>query len=382
MCAPGGELSLVGQNLLHDRHQEFNFTRPQHEFRRGAFLRSDMGVLVPACGSRSCGALDGAAAGGAVRAQGERSRWTSRRRSSTTSPSSSPGPTRRAHRPLPTLRRSVTTRCGSLERTIDGETRERPSPREPGAPDARRKRRSLPLAVPRRAEGDRETRLLPAVRGHAGADGERNQSFREAAAASSSCGENNRVRFDVNVRRRRTRRDQGQLAAAQGRAARATRARRSDPPRFRQLPIRRKLIAMIMVTSLAVAPGGDDRIPVVDYFVSRDDLRQEVEGQVCCSAAAEAAVQFLDPDDAQNTLRDAGRDRTCAWPVCTTSAGRSSRYVSTTPCPASGRAARRIDVHAQPHHGVAAHYLEGGKFVGTLYCAATSSMVERAAAIS
>ena len=35
----GWELSLVGQNLLHDRHQEFNFT-PNIEFRRGAFLRS------------------------------------------------------------------------------------------------------------------------------------------------------------------------------------------------------------------------------------------------------------------------------------------------------------------------------------------------------
>jgi iron complex outermembrane receptor protein len=36
---PNWELSLVGQNLLHDHHQEFNFT-PTIEFRRGAFLRS------------------------------------------------------------------------------------------------------------------------------------------------------------------------------------------------------------------------------------------------------------------------------------------------------------------------------------------------------
>jgi iron complex outermembrane recepter protein len=36
---PYWELSLVGQNLLDDRHQEFNFT-PPIEFRRAAFLRS------------------------------------------------------------------------------------------------------------------------------------------------------------------------------------------------------------------------------------------------------------------------------------------------------------------------------------------------------
>jgi iron complex outermembrane recepter protein len=35
----GWQLSLVGQNLLHDHHQEFNFT-PVIEFRRGVFLRS------------------------------------------------------------------------------------------------------------------------------------------------------------------------------------------------------------------------------------------------------------------------------------------------------------------------------------------------------
>jgi iron complex outermembrane receptor protein len=36
---PHWELSLVGENLLHDRHQEFTFT-PVIEFRRGVFLRS------------------------------------------------------------------------------------------------------------------------------------------------------------------------------------------------------------------------------------------------------------------------------------------------------------------------------------------------------
>ena len=38
-ATPNWELSLVGQNLLHDHHQEFNFT-PTIEFQRGVFLRS------------------------------------------------------------------------------------------------------------------------------------------------------------------------------------------------------------------------------------------------------------------------------------------------------------------------------------------------------
>jgi iron complex outermembrane receptor protein len=36
---PGWELSVIGQNLLHDQHSEFNFT-PVIEYRRGVFLRS------------------------------------------------------------------------------------------------------------------------------------------------------------------------------------------------------------------------------------------------------------------------------------------------------------------------------------------------------
>jgi iron complex outermembrane receptor protein len=38
---PGWELSLVGQNLLHDRHAElFTTNAPRYEFRRGAYVRS------------------------------------------------------------------------------------------------------------------------------------------------------------------------------------------------------------------------------------------------------------------------------------------------------------------------------------------------------
>ena len=73
--------------------------------------------------------------------------------------------------------------------------------------------------------------------------------------------------------------------------------------RFRQLPIRRKLIAMIMATSLAVVLVATVGFLSVDYVVSRDELRQEVEGQAgLLLRSVEAAVKFLDREDAKNTL--------------------------------------------------------------------------------
>jgi signal transduction histidine kinase/ActR/RegA family two-component response regulator len=49
--------------------------------------------------------------------------------------------------------------------------------------------------------------------------------------------------------------------------------------RFRQLPIRRKLIAMIMATSLIVVLLATIGYVAVDYYASLGDLQQEVEGQ-------------------------------------------------------------------------------------------------------
>jgi signal transduction histidine kinase/ActR/RegA family two-component response regulator len=75
-------------------------------------------------------------------------------------------------------------------------------------------------------------------------------------------------------------------------------------PSFRQLPIRRKLIAMIMATSLAVVLVATIGFLAVDYVVSRGEVQQEAEGQAgLVLANVSAALEFLDVDDATATLQ-------------------------------------------------------------------------------
>ena len=75
-------------------------------------------------------------------------------------------------------------------------------------------------------------------------------------------------------------------------------------PRFSQLPIRRKLIAMIMATSLAVVLVATLGFLAVDYFVSYAEVQQEAEGQAgLVLANVSAALEFLDADDANATLQ-------------------------------------------------------------------------------
>ena len=75
-------------------------------------------------------------------------------------------------------------------------------------------------------------------------------------------------------------------------------------PSFRKLPIRRKLIAMIMATSLAVVLVATIGFLAVDYVVSRAELQEEAEGQAgLLLANVAAALEFLDTDDANATLR-------------------------------------------------------------------------------
>ena len=73
--------------------------------------------------------------------------------------------------------------------------------------------------------------------------------------------------------------------------------------RFRQLPIRRKLIAMIMLTSLVVVLLATVGYLLVDYLVSRKDLQQEVEGQArLILDNVAASLDFNDPSTAYDVL--------------------------------------------------------------------------------
>ena len=72
---------------------------------------------------------------------------------------------------------------------------------------------------------------------------------------------------------------------------------------FKQLPIRRKLIAMIMATSLAVVLLATTGYLTVDYYASRADLQQEVEGQArLILDNVEVALLYLDEKTANETL--------------------------------------------------------------------------------
>src|SRR5688572_26829581 len=74
-------------------------------------------------------------------------------------------------------------------------------------------------------------------------------------------------------------------------------------PPFRHLSIRHKLIAMIMATSLAVVLLATVGYLVVDYYASREDLKQEVEGQArLILDNVEASLYFLDHKTAYDTL--------------------------------------------------------------------------------
>ena len=149
--------------------------------------------------------------------------------------------------------------------------------------------------------------------------------------------------------------------------------------RFHRLPIRRKLIAIIMATSLAVIFLATIGFLTVDYFVSRQDLQQEAEGQAgLVLTGVEAALEFFNSDDANDTL-GALRSSPSVRVACLydKQGALFASYVrpDATPCEAS-----------PPPHGTTfdasrlmvsrPHYFKGG-FVGTLMMRHDLLTVER-----
>jgi signal transduction histidine kinase/CheY-like chemotaxis protein len=73
---------------------------------------------------------------------------------------------------------------------------------------------------------------------------------------------------------------------------------------FRRLPIKQKLMLMIMATSIAVLLLASIGYIVADYYNSRDDLRRQLTAQAdVIRRNSIAALEFLDQDAAQETLR-------------------------------------------------------------------------------
>jgi signal transduction histidine kinase/ActR/RegA family two-component response regulator len=73
---------------------------------------------------------------------------------------------------------------------------------------------------------------------------------------------------------------------------------------FRRLPIKQKLMLMIGATSIAVLLLSSIGYIVTDYYKARDDLRRQLTAQAdVILKNSTAALEFLDRDAAQETLR-------------------------------------------------------------------------------
>ena len=78
----------------------------------------------------------------------------------------------------------------------------------------------------------------------------------------------------------------------------------------RRLPIRHKLVLMIMATSIVVLLLASGGYIVTDYYESRDDLRRELTAQAeIIVQNSTAALQFLDPAAADETLQTLAQNR-------------------------------------------------------------------------
>jgi len=78
---------------------------------------------------------------------------------------------------------------------------------------------------------------------------------------------------------------------------------------IRHLPIRHKLVLMIMSTSIVVLLLASGGYIVTDYLESRDDLRREITAQSeIIVQNSTAALQFLDPGAAEETLQTLARN--------------------------------------------------------------------------
>jgi signal transduction histidine kinase len=107
---------------------------------------------------------------------------------------------------------------------------------------------------------------------------------------------------------------------------------------FRRLPIKQKLMLMIMATSVAVLLLASIGYIVADYYNSRDDLRRQLTAQAdVIRKNSIAALEFLDRDAAEETLRTVAPDKHIRSACLYDAAGKLfSEYVSSaasTPCP-------------------------------------------------
>jgi signal transduction histidine kinase/CheY-like chemotaxis protein len=109
---------------------------------------------------------------------------------------------------------------------------------------------------------------------------------------------------------------------------------------FRRLPIKQKLVLMIMATSIAVLVLASIGYIVTDYYRAREDMRRQLITQAdVLLKNSTAALQFLDYDAAQETLRTVAADEHIRSACLYDGTGKLfSEYISSlasVPCPTS-----------------------------------------------
>ena len=109
---------------------------------------------------------------------------------------------------------------------------------------------------------------------------------------------------------------------------------------FRRLPIKQKLVLMIMATSIAVLVLASIGYIVTDYYRAREDMRRQLITQAdVLLKNSTAALQFLDYDAAQETLRTVAANEHIRSACLYDGTGKLfSEYISSlasVPCPTS-----------------------------------------------
>jgi signal transduction histidine kinase/ActR/RegA family two-component response regulator len=151
---------------------------------------------------------------------------------------------------------------------------------------------------------------------------------------------------------------------------------------FRRLPIRRKLIAMIMATSLAVVVLASIGYVVADYYTSRNDLEQVSIGQAqLLLENVETALEFNDPKTAQvilDTLQSTPNVRAGCLYTDTGTLFAAYARPDSRPCETQLQYADGVQVTGDRVIAVLPHFGDtSGKKVGTLVVRSDLTALER-----
>ena len=139
---------------------------------------------------------------------------------------------------------------------------------------------------------------------------------------------------------------------------------------FGRLPVRHKLVAMIMATSAAVLVLSSAGYLVITYYQTKADLEHELLAQATVVAeGAGVPLRFQDPDVASATLRSLGANThiraACLYQMDGKMLADFRPQVDSAPCPATP--GPEVFVYTPNHVQLVRAVEDRGERVGTLY---------------